>query len=73
MRRRQSPTLGHIAGKVPGRDTVAVIADGPVRLEAVTDASGWFGFANVPTGTYTVRIDDLVRVVQVTAGAVARF
>lgn len=68
-----TPTVGYIAGKVPGRDTVPVTAEGPVQRTVQTDAAGWFGFTDLVPGTYVVRIDDLERTLQVEAGRVARF
>lgn len=70
---KEQPEVGYIAGKVPGCDSITVTADGPVRWTVQTDATGWFGFTNLPPGRYTVEADGLQRILQVEPGRVVRF
>lgn len=79
---KQQPTHGHVIGiaRNPGgrpRDGVAVtLTGGGIRRTLEADGSGWFGFAHVPPGEYTVQAGAgaaaQAHTVRVEAGRVAR-
>lgn len=79
---KQAPAAGHLTGVAldpRGRplDGVPVVLTGPdLRRTQETDGGGWYGFAHVPPGDYTLRIGFFpvqeVRTVRVEAGRVTR-
>lgn len=59
---KQRPTPGHLLGRITsaetrtGLDGAVVQLTGPVSRRLVTDANGWYGAVDLPTGEYSVRV-----------------
>jgi len=71
---KAQPTTGQLRGSVPGGPHVAAAlrdASGAILRTTATDASGWFGFVDVPPGSYTVVAGGLTLGATVVAGQVA--
>jgi len=70
---KAQPTTGLIRGTFPGRahSGVELRGSGGTLRTTTTDASGWFGFVDVPPGTYLLVSAGTTLTATVTAGQVA--
>lgn len=78
---KSAPTRGHLMGQVVDRanrtvEGAAVSVSGPVSREITTDATGFYGFVDLPPGHYIVslpgRLGTRTQTIDVTAGGAER-